>query len=139
MRAGGGKKHGRYYLGDNVIDTASTPTLSQIRARTVSGGPSIRQRPTATQALQAQLEEERMRWEQLEATLAQQVQKQVQEVQAQMQTQVQDMYTYFQAQFAAMGHQLPPHSTWAPRPPISSPPMPGSAGSNAGAGAVVQD
>ena len=33
MRAGGGKKHGRYFLGDSVIDTASTPTLSQIRAR----------------------------------------------------------------------------------------------------------
>ncbi|TVU48953.1 hypothetical protein EJB05_00239, partial [Eragrostis curvula] len=53
MRAGKGKKHGRYYLRDSVIDTASTPTLSQIRARTVSGGPSIRERPTATQALQA--------------------------------------------------------------------------------------
>ncbi|TVU45808.1 hypothetical protein EJB05_05311 [Eragrostis curvula] len=35
MRAGKGKKHGRYYLGDSVIDTASTPTLSQIRARTL--------------------------------------------------------------------------------------------------------
>lgn len=30
MRAGGGKKHGWYYLGDNVINMASTPTLSQI-------------------------------------------------------------------------------------------------------------
>ncbi|TVU20954.1 hypothetical protein EJB05_30560, partial [Eragrostis curvula] len=113
MRAGGGKKHGRYYLGDSIIDTASTPTLSQIRART------------------AQLEEERIRREQLEATLAQQLQTQVQEVQ--------DMYAFFQAQFTAMGHQLPPHPSWPPRPPISSSPMPGSAGSNAGAGAVVQD
>ncbi|TVU17921.1 hypothetical protein EJB05_33983 [Eragrostis curvula] len=47
------------------------------------------------------------------------------------------MFAFFQAQFAVMGHQLPPHPTWAPRPPISSPPMPRSAGSNAGA--VVQD
>ncbi|TVU31931.1 hypothetical protein EJB05_23643, partial [Eragrostis curvula] len=47
---------------------------------------------------------------------------------------------YLAAQFEAIGHPLPPHPTWAPRPPISSPPMPGSAGSNAGAGAVpVQD
>ncbi|TVU24250.1 hypothetical protein EJB05_26671 [Eragrostis curvula] len=135
MRAGKGKKHGRYYLGDSVIDTASTPTLSQIRARTVSGGPSIRERPTATQALQAQLQEERMRREQLEATFDLRVQTQVQEVHTQMQSQVQDMFTYFQAQFMAMGHQLPPHPTWGVRPPISSPPMPGSAGSNAGAGA----
>lgn len=52
MRVGGGKKHGRYYLGDSVIDTASTPTLSQIRAQTGSGGPSIRERTTATQSLQ---------------------------------------------------------------------------------------
>ncbi|TVU25444.1 hypothetical protein EJB05_27940, partial [Eragrostis curvula] len=141
MRAGKGKKHGRYYLGDSVIDTASTPTLSQIRARSVSGGPSIRERPTATQALQAQLEEERARREQLEATLEARVQAQVQaQAQAQMQAQVQDMFSYFQAQFEAIGHPLPPHPTWAPRPSISSPPMPGSAGSNAGAGAApVQD
>ncbi|TVU49105.1 hypothetical protein EJB05_00397, partial [Eragrostis curvula] len=77
-RAGKGKKHGQYYLGDSVIDTASTPTLSQIRARTVSGGPSIRERPTATLALQAQLEEERAKREHLEVTLAQQVQAQMQ-------------------------------------------------------------
>jgi hypothetical protein len=30
MRIGGGKKHGRYYLGDGVIDATSTPSLSQI-------------------------------------------------------------------------------------------------------------
>ncbi|TVU01194.1 hypothetical protein EJB05_53353 [Eragrostis curvula] len=143
MRAGKGKKHGR------VIDTASTPTLSQIRARTVSGGPSIRERPTATQALQAQLQEERARREHLEATLAQQVQAQVQaqveeqvqtQVQAQLQAQRQEMFSYFQAQFAAIGHPLQaPLPIWAPRPPISSPPMPGSAGSNAGAGVGAGD
>ena len=27
-RVGGGKKHGRYWIGDSAIDTASTPTLS---------------------------------------------------------------------------------------------------------------
>jgi hypothetical protein len=30
MRIGGGKKHGQYYLGDDVIDATSTPSLSQI-------------------------------------------------------------------------------------------------------------
>ncbi|TVT99433.1 hypothetical protein EJB05_55205, partial [Eragrostis curvula] len=145
IRAGKGKKHGWYYPGDSVIDTASTPTLSQIQAWTVSGGPSIRERPTATPALQAQLDEERARREQLEATLAQQVQEQVQaqvqtQVHAHVQAHTQEMFSFFQAQFEAIGHPLPPHPTWAPRPPISSPPMPGSAGSNAGAGAVpVQD
>jgi hypothetical protein len=29
-RIGGGKKHGRYYLSDGVIDATSTPSLSQI-------------------------------------------------------------------------------------------------------------
>jgi hypothetical protein len=28
MRVGGGKKHGRYWMSDGVIDTASTPSLS---------------------------------------------------------------------------------------------------------------
>jgi hypothetical protein len=28
MRVGGGKKHGRYWLGDGVIGAASTPSLS---------------------------------------------------------------------------------------------------------------
>jgi hypothetical protein len=42
MRAREGKKHGRYYLGDDIIDTGSTPTLSQIRARSTSASPVIR-------------------------------------------------------------------------------------------------
>ncbi|TVU27321.1 hypothetical protein EJB05_29923, partial [Eragrostis curvula] len=49
------------------------------------------------------------------------------------------MFSYFQAQFAAIGHPLPTPPMWAPRPPISSPPMPGSAGSNAGAGVGAGD
>jgi hypothetical protein len=28
MRVGGGKKHGRYWLGDSTLDMAITPTLS---------------------------------------------------------------------------------------------------------------
>ncbi|CAO2147180.1 unnamed protein product, partial [Urochloa humidicola] len=36
MRMGGGKQHGRYALGDSTLDTASTPTLSQIRARSAN-------------------------------------------------------------------------------------------------------
>ena len=45
MRTGGGKKHGRYWLGDSVVDTASTPTLSQLRARTTDSTPPILPRP----------------------------------------------------------------------------------------------
>ena len=51
MRIGQGKKHGRYWIGDSVIDTASTPTLSQIRAQstTASSLPAIRSRPSISQ------------------------------------------------------------------------------------------
>jgi len=42
MKMGGGKKHGRYWLGDGAIDTAATHTLSQIRARNRSASPAIR-------------------------------------------------------------------------------------------------
>ena len=49
MRVGGGKKHGWYWLGDGVIDSTSTPSLSQIRARSTSEGPAIRPRPSALQ------------------------------------------------------------------------------------------
>ena len=42
MRVGGGKKYGRYWIGDSILDTASTPTLSQIRARSTSSSPTIR-------------------------------------------------------------------------------------------------
>ena len=47
MRVGQGKKHGRFWLGDGLIDTASTPSLSQIRARSTSESPAIRPRQTA--------------------------------------------------------------------------------------------
>ena len=31
MRVGGGKRHGRYWIGDSAIDSTSTPSLSQVR------------------------------------------------------------------------------------------------------------
>jgi hypothetical protein len=50
MRVGGGKKHGRYWIGDSTLDTASTPTLSQIRARSTDASPQIRPRPDSAQS-----------------------------------------------------------------------------------------
>ena len=49
MRLGGGKKHGRLWIGDGVVDSASTPSLSQIRARSTSQSLPIRPRPNASQ------------------------------------------------------------------------------------------
>lgn len=48
MRAGGGKKHGRFWIGDGTLDTATTPSLSQLRAQSTSSGPGIRPRPEPT-------------------------------------------------------------------------------------------
>ena len=49
MRVGGGKKHGRCWLGDGVIDSTSTPSISQIRARSTSASLAIRPQPSASQ------------------------------------------------------------------------------------------
>jgi hypothetical protein len=49
MRVGGGKKHGRYWIADGAIDSSSTPTLSQIRARSTSASPAIRPRLDTSQ------------------------------------------------------------------------------------------
>ena len=45
MRVGGGKKHGRYWIANSLVDTASTPSLTQLRARTTDSTPPIRPRP----------------------------------------------------------------------------------------------
>ena len=42
MRVGGGKRHGRYWIADGAIYSSSTPTLSQVRARSTGLSPSIR-------------------------------------------------------------------------------------------------
>jgi hypothetical protein len=49
MRVGGGKKHGRYSIADGAIDASSTPTLSQIRARSTSASPAIRPQQDTSQ------------------------------------------------------------------------------------------
>jgi len=45
MRAGGRKKHVRYLIANSLVDTASTPSLSQLRASTTNSTPPIRPRP----------------------------------------------------------------------------------------------
>jgi hypothetical protein len=44
MKVGGEKKHGWYFIGEGTLDTASTPTLAQVQARTTDSGPPIRPR-----------------------------------------------------------------------------------------------
>jgi hypothetical protein len=44
LRVGGGKRHGRAWIADGAIYSSSTPTLSQVGARSTSVSPAIRPR-----------------------------------------------------------------------------------------------
>lgn len=55
MRVGEGKKHGRFWLGDGVLDTGSTPPLNRLRAASTSSSVPISQRPTMVAALQVSI------------------------------------------------------------------------------------
>ncbi|KAL5647207.1 hypothetical protein ACJX0J_041562, partial [Zea mays] len=93
MRVGGGKRHGRYWIADGAIDSSSTPTLSQVRARSTSASPAIRPRQDTSQhriqQLQTQLDDERRQREELEKRMA-------------------EMFAYMQSLGAAQGHAPPP-------------------------------
>jgi hypothetical protein len=54
MRVGQGKKHERFWLGDGVLDTGSTP-LNRLRAASTSSSVPISQRPTAVATLQVSI------------------------------------------------------------------------------------
>jgi hypothetical protein len=55
MRVGQGKKHGRFWLGDGVLDTGSTPPLNRLRAASTSSSVPISQQPTAVATLQVSI------------------------------------------------------------------------------------
>ncbi|KAK3124641.1 hypothetical protein QOZ80_7BG0589810 [Eleusine coracana subsp. coracana] len=143
MRVGAGKKHMRYWICDSTIDTASTPSLSQIRARSTSSSPAIRSRPTTThaqmEALRAQLEQERLRQEEIEPNmLAQRVaveadRQRVQAAQQQIEVdqqaiaadrqRVEDMCCWMHSLGEKMGQPIPP-MIYTPPPPASTPGQP---------------
>ena len=56
MKVGEGKKHGRYFIGEGTLDTASTPTLAQVRARTTDSGLPIRPRQSVAELRVHELE-----------------------------------------------------------------------------------
>ena len=51
MQVGEGKKHGRFWLGNSVLNTGSTPPLNHLRAASTSSSVPISQRPTTVAAL----------------------------------------------------------------------------------------
>ena len=54
MQVGEGKKHGRFWLGDGVLNTGSTP-LNRLRATSTSSSVPISQRPTAVASIQVSI------------------------------------------------------------------------------------
>jgi hypothetical protein len=56
MRIKGGKRHGRYWIADGAIDSSSTPTQSQVRARSTGSSLAIQPRHDSSQHRIQQLE-----------------------------------------------------------------------------------
>ena len=49
MRLGGGKQHGRYWMANSALDSASVPNLADLRARSTSSSLPIRPRQLSSQ------------------------------------------------------------------------------------------
>jgi len=138
MRVGEGKKHGRCWIGDSTLDTASTPTTSQIRARSTSSSPAIRSRPDTAQtqmkALRARMEADfkaqqdemaarwQAEWERMEQEFQRRHEAELQKLEQALQ--------YVHSMAAAMGFSLPPFTPPAPPPRLATPNQ--SAASNDG-------
>jgi hypothetical protein len=50
MRMGQGKKCGHYYMGDNILDLTTTPTLATLKARDTGNAPPILPQPVVALA-----------------------------------------------------------------------------------------
>ena len=55
MRIGQGKKHGWFYMGDDILKTGCTPPLNRLRAASTSSSVPIRQQPSSVAALQVSI------------------------------------------------------------------------------------
>ena len=56
MWLGGGKQHGRYWMADSTVDSASVPNLTDIRARSTSSSLPIRSQQQSSQQQMAELQ-----------------------------------------------------------------------------------
>ncbi|TVU12499.1 hypothetical protein EJB05_46150, partial [Eragrostis curvula] len=135
MHVGGGKKHGQYWIVDNTLDTTSTPTLSEIRARSSSSAPPIRPWPSAAQIqfdqAQAQLREEmEAKLQAQEVKYQAQLQKQQARYDARLQEQHARMQEDLQRQMQMMFHQW--HSGGMQPPPLPLPPPVGTSSPSQG-------
>ncbi|XP_062183078.1 uncharacterized protein LOC133887152 [Phragmites australis] len=130
MRAGGGKKHGRFWIGDGTLDTATTPSLSQLRAQSTSSGPGIRPRPEPTRIamneMQAQLDEEKRLRHELERSFEERMAAERSQWLQTLAAERSQWYAMMTPLYAAMGQTPPPMLTpsrplapQAPNTPVS--------------------
>jgi len=107
MMAGGGKKHGRYYIGDGLVDTANTPTLSQIRVRSTANSPAIHPRLSASQ-LQVQKIQNQMLAQKAAYEVALAEERRLRQENEQKQAaEMAQMYNYIRSLFVQMGNPIP--------------------------------
>ncbi|XP_062224764.1 uncharacterized protein LOC133923494 isoform X1 [Phragmites australis] len=134
MRAEGGKKHGRFWIGDGTLDTATTPSLSQLRAQSTSSGPGIRPRPEPTRIamneMQAQLDEERRLRHELERSFEERMAAERSQWLQTLAAERSQWYAMMTPLYAAMGQTPPPMPTpsrpLAPQAPNTPYPSEGS-------------
>ncbi|XP_066336306.1 uncharacterized protein [Miscanthus floridulus] len=118
MRVGEGKKHGRFWLGDDVLNTGSTPPLNRLRAASTSSSVPISQRPTTVAALQDELQQLRAQQEAQEVERA--VERAEREAERQrlqaVEAQQEGLLRFVQQLGEQQGWQIPLHLL-APQPP----------------------
>jgi hypothetical protein len=51
MRIGHDKQHGRYFVGNSILDPTEVPSLPQVKARSTSSAPPVQRRPTVAESL----------------------------------------------------------------------------------------
>lgn len=110
IRAGGGKKHGRYYMGEGTIGLTTTPNLAQIRARSTRSSASIHTRPEPARPEMKALAEELYTVEQMKQCILQDmeqfiphcVQQCIEDMQPQIQAAMKAQCDYFLVCFTHM-------------------------------------
>lgn len=95
--AGQGKRNGRLWIGDGSIDTATIPSIRQLRRGRTSSQPQIETRPTpssvAMERIQAQMEEQNRLREEAEARAQRMEEQMMQQQQLAQQQRMMEMMT----------------------------------------------
>nr|XP_051202405.1 uncharacterized protein LOC127316019 [Lolium perenne] len=122
--AGQGKKGGRLWIADGLVDPKTIPSLRQIRRGRTSEQPRVETRPRASdlavEKLRAEMEERERRHQEEQMQMQQQLRENMQ-MQQQMLQQMQQQQQMFQQMF--MNQAVLTSPPWSSAPSTSCPPM----------------